>query len=155
MGGTMSMEKVLLEKNEQEPQFKYDMYLAGPFEEHVDEKWKSRIKEEFPDLNIYDPEDHQDCDWFKEDLMAIYHSRRFVCYAANFPMSATSFETGFFYAKLFDSDLSGGALRMREVIIIWNEDVKPAYGRKWYERAGTVVDSTDEAIELLRGIYSS
>lgn len=148
----MSLEKNLDSRIEVEPLPQYDIYLAGPWEKHQKEPYKSLIKEAFTDLNIYDPEDHQDGDYFIDDLESISKSKYLICYAPTFPNSASIFEAGYFYHLQEQLGLVDENHRCKNILVIWNEDIQPNYAKKWYERASILVSNTDEAIEVLKEI---
>lgn len=146
----MSLETVIETKIEEEFIPQYDMYLAGPWEKHQKEAYKTIIKEAFPDLNIYDPEVYQEGDYFKDDLESISRSKYLVCYAPSFPNSASIFEAGYFYHLQEELGLVDENLKCKRIVVIWDEDIQPNYAKKWYERGTILVSSTKEAIAILK-----
>lgn len=146
----MSLEKRKKTKIEEERIPEYDIYIAGPWEKYQKEAYKTLIKEAFPNINIYDPEDYQDGDYFQDDLEVISRSKYLVCYAATFPNSASNFEAGYFYHIQEKLGLLDKDLKSKKIIVIWDEDIQPNHGRKWYERATIVVSNTKEAIAILK-----
>ena len=132
---------------EKEPQLKHDIYLAGAWEKYCKTPFKSMIKTNFPDLDIYDPEDNQEGNWFEDDLEAIRNCRFLVCYACDIPMGASTFEMGYFYALQRQREANGEDFG--SIILIWEEDVQPIFAQEWHIRSGIMTDSVEGAIELI------
>lgn len=133
---------------EKEPQLKHDIYLAGAWERHSRIPYKTIIKGELEGLDIYDPEDYQSNNWFEDDLEAIRNSKYIICYANSIPMSATTFELGYFYAlqrqrEANDEDFG-------HIILIWEDGLIPEFAKKWHIQSGFIVDSPESAVELYR-----
>jgi hypothetical protein len=129
--------------------FKYDIYLAGPWEKYCITPWKSIIKKELSGVaKIYDPEDYQDGDWFENDLKAIRKSRYMICYANTIPMAAVNFEAGYQYCSQEQRKLKGK--KHGWIIMIWEDEISPKYAQKWHSRSGKIVDSAQNAVILYR-----
>ncbi len=133
---------------EKEPQFKHDIYLAGAWEKHSKTPYKTIIRRELDEIDIYDPEDYQDNNWFENDLEAIRNSKYIICYANNIPMSATTFELGYFYALQRQREADGE--EFGQIILIWEDDLMPEFAKKWHIQSGFIVDSPESAVELYR-----
>jgi hypothetical protein len=129
---------------EKEPKPRHNIYLAGAWEKYCKVPYKTVIKGWFPELDIYDPEEHQE-DWFENDLEAIRNSDCIICYANDIPMSACTFELGYFYSFLRQEEAD--EIRNRMIILIW-EDIEPQYALEWHLKSGFVTDSVEGAIEL-------
>lgn len=136
---------------EKEPQLKHDIYLAGAWEKYCKTPYKAIIKSGLSELDIYDPEDYQEGNWFEDDLEAIRNSKCIICYANDIPMSAATFELGYFYSlqRQREADGEGG---FGQIIIIWEDDLSPEFAKKWHTQSGFVVDSPESAVELYKSI---
>ena len=132
-------------------QFKYDVYLSGPWEKHCKTPYKTMIKNLLPFLSIYDPEDYQNADWFEDDLEAIQNSKCIICYANNIPMSASVFEIGYFFALSRLSELDSNY--SRHIIIVWEDVLEPTFAKKWHARSGYLVNSIESAVSLYKKLY--
>ena len=137
---------------EKEPQLKHDIYLAGAWERYCKTPYKTIIKRELDWLDIYDPEEHQDGNWFEEDLKAIRNSKYIICYASDIPMGANAFELGYFYA--LQRQKEANEEEFGHIILIWEDSLKPDYAKEWYFRSGYVVDSVEDAVEVCK-LFSS
>ena len=131
---------------------RFDIYLAGNWQEDFYTPYKRYIKEAFPEEVIYDPEDFEDDKWFGRDLNVLDNTKCLICYANDLPMSSCSFEMGYFYNKILE-DKKNGLPETRRIIIIWEEGVKPKYSVRWYKHFAHIVDDVNDAIELYEQIY--
>lgn len=136
---------------EREPQPRHDIYLAGAWERHCKTPFKSIIKEALSSCDIYDPEQYQEGNWFEDDLEAIRDSRCIICYANEIPMSASTFEMGYFYSLQRQREANGEDFG--HIILIWESDVQPEFAQKWHTQSGFVVDSVEGAISLYKQLY--
>lgn len=138
---------------------KYDIFLAGPWENFAPAPYKRKIKEAFKDKKIYDPEkerlDFYDDihatlkdDWFAINYDALLNSVAMVALVPQFPFPGVGPETGIFYS----SHCKKVGEPLEELVIIWPEAVKPDYGKQVAKHMGYVVENTNEAISRLRAV---
>ncbi|MCD6215606.1 MAG: hypothetical protein J7J92_00845 [Candidatus Aenigmarchaeota archaeon] len=138
---------------------KYDIFLAGPWENFAPAPYKRKIKEAFKDKKIYDPE--KEClnfyddvhavlrkDWFALNYDALSNSLSMVALVPQFPFPGVGPETGIFYS----SHCKKAGEPLEELIIIWPETVKPDYGKRVVRQMGHLVKDTNEAILKLKAV---
>jgi hypothetical protein len=142
---------------EGEPEIQWDIALIGPWEKYTNQKYKTTIKEAFNELSIFDPEEHQEDnegDYFTTDLEAYLRTRILVIYMPSFN-SAALFEAGYFYRQLQISGLIDTKEPSRNIVTIWDDSqIEKPYAKKWFERVGAVVQTDQEAVEVVRDMLN-
>jgi len=124
---------------------KYDIFMAGVWEEYAPFPYKSMIKETFPHLKIYDPEDYNDEIWFQRNYEALKESKLFFVLACDvlFPMSAV--ETGIFYNMHGD-----GKMPLDDIVAVFPEELGAVFGEYAAERYGKVFHTMEDAIDYMK-----
>ena len=132
----------------------YDLFLAGPWEQFSPEKYKTKIKQAFPNKRIFDPEadpSQKKGDWFETNYDAIKTSERMICYVSSLPFPGNAFEAGMFYLYQRERNL----YMADKMIVIWKEDIQPAFGKDVIRRCPAIVlNNTEKAISLLKIIFN-
>lgn len=130
---------------------KYDIFLGGPWEKYAPFPYKTMIKEAFPELNLFDPEERpsqETGDWFVDNYQALHNSKTMLALVPEFAFPGVAPEVGIFY-QVNSKDPSKP---LDEIVIIWPEIVKPDYGKKVAAKMGYVVENPEEAISRLKPI---
>jgi hypothetical protein len=138
---------------EKEPE--YHIYLSGQWERYAAVPYKTIIKDSLPSLKIFDPEEHQEeneGNFFRTDKEAIRNSKYIICYGPPFAMSASTFELGYFYARMEQEGEVDNDLPLRNLIVIWDKDIKPKHGKKWYSKTGFLVETPEAAVEIIKDL---
>ncbi|MFW5871661.1 MAG: hypothetical protein ACOCUT_00995 [bacterium] len=133
----------------QQEQKRYDLFLSGPWEQYSEVPWKSELKKAFPTKQLYDPEDHQNGDWFVTNGQAIERSSSMVVYVPEFPFSGAGLEAGIFYERIRSS---WGAKPSPNLIYLWRDSVQPDWGKEVAKRTGIVVPTLEETIKALQKV---
>lgn len=124
---------------------RYDIFLAGVWEEYATFPYKSMIKENFPKLRIYDPEEYNDEIWFQRNYEALKESRLFFVLACDvlFPMAAV--EAGIFY------NMHGnGKTPSDDIVAVFPEELEAVFGEYVAERYGKVFNNIEDAINYMK-----
>lgn len=130
---------------------KYDVFLAGPWEQYAKEPYKSRLKQNLPQLKFYDPETdsrQKEGLWFEDNYDAIKNSNVLVSHECNFPGSGTTRETGIFYGLHGD-----GIKPLDRLVTIFFEDLKPRWGVDVAEKMGVLVYNVQQAEHYLKKFF--
>lgn len=123
----------------------YDIFLGGPWERYTHIPYKSLIKSAFPTANIYDPETVQK-DWFDRNLSALRKSTVLLAFAPAFPLPGVGPEIGVYYEHRL---LMG---RQPNIVVVWPEELTPAWGQEVLAHMGKIVGTVEEAIVAVAGI---
>lgn len=123
------------------------VYLAGQSNEY-EHNWKEIFKK-ISGFKFYDWEfdsDQMSPDtFFPDDMKAVYNSDILIANPGIAPSEATWIEIGSFYAK----QIKNPGDYCKNLIIIWKPDRNPKWSIDFVKKAGTVVESVDEAISEL------
>lgn len=124
-----------------------NVYLAGQSNEH-DDNWKELFKD-MEGFKFYDWEVDSDQTspetFFPDDLRGIKNAHILVANPGIAPSEATWFETGYFYSL----NTKNPGKKCERLIIIWQDDRKPAWSIEFIKRAGVIVSTFEEAKEEL------
>lgn len=137
----------------EEREFKYDIYIAGVWERYCSNRYKEIIEESLPTLRCYDPEIHQDGDFFPDDLDALSNSEIIVANISDFTMQAIGFEIGYIYSLLKSRGYTNDILPTPNVILIWDPNII-SYGRRFWERVGIIVETPQEAVVEIKKYFN-
>ncbi|MDO8669733.1 MAG: hypothetical protein Q7K65_05605 [Candidatus Buchananbacteria bacterium] len=130
----------------------YDIFLGGPWEDYSPIPYKQIIKAAFPDLALYDPEEHQTGDWFINNCLAVKLSRSMFILVPDFPFPLVAIEAGMYYTMHNHGDCQIG---LDNLVILWPQNVVPDYPKKHLSRLGQRVETIEDGIERLKCLFKS
>lgn len=126
------------------------VYLAGQSNEH-DHNWKEQFKS-IPGFEFYDWEIHSDQTsadtFFPDDLRAVNSADILIANPGMAPSEATWIEIGYFYGN----NIKEPGQFCDRLIIIWQEGRNPKWSIEFVYKAGYVVSTFQEAINILNGL---
>lgn len=134
----------------QTEEMKYDIFLGGPWEEYCPISYKKIIKEAFPDLRIYDPEDYQGSDYFEMNYAVMQSSKSMFVMVPNFPFPLVAVEAGLYYAM---HNHGNPAIRINNLVILWPYCVVPDFSKMSLNHLGQVTETIEDAIARLRLLF--
>lgn len=136
------------------------IFLAGPWEKYQPIMYKSTLVTSVltkclqssdifvKDIDFYNPENHQDGDWFENNYWAIKQSNIMMAYVPEFPMPGVAAEVGMFY-HMHQKNCN----ILNNLVIWWPNDVKKT-GQSVFKRMGiitnTLEETTDKIMECLK-----
>ncbi|MBD3366055.1 hypothetical protein GF360_01790 [candidate division WWE3 bacterium] len=123
------------------------VYLAGQPNQY--DPWRKQF-ENIQGFDFYDPDTDSDQSspdtFFPQDLQAIYDSEILIAYPGTKPSEGTWIEVGYFLA--LNTETPGD--RCKTLIIIWPDEREPKWSIEFPRRAGTLVDTVEEAVIELK-----
>lgn len=129
------------------------VYLAGQPNEYAD-NWKEEFKK-IEGFKFYDPEYDSDQSspdtFYPQDLAAVKNADILVANPGTAPSEATWMEVGYF----INSHTKNPGDFCESLIIIWSKEREPRWSIEFVRKAGHLVETLEEAKELLVGINQS
>lgn len=124
---------------------KYDIFLAGVWEQYAPFPYKSMIKERFKGYRIYDPEDYEDNNWFERNYFALKETGLFFILACPIPNSMASVEAGLFYEMHTEED----GHPLDNLVMVFPKELEPKFGKYAGEKYGKVFEDMEDALEYM------
>jgi len=134
-------------------QMRYDVFLAGPWEQYAKESYKDRLKSNLPHLKFYDPEIDSgqiNGTWFEDNYVGIKKSKLLVSHECTFPGAGTTRETGIYYGMYGD-----GKNPLENLVIIFFKDLQPDFGIEVAKKMGIVVYNVTEAENYIKRYFEN
>ncbi len=126
---------------------KLKVYLAGQSNEH-DNNWKEQFKNiescDFHDWEIDSDQTSADT-YFPDDLNGVKSADFLIANPGVAPSEATWIEIGYFYAH----NVEAPGDQCPNLIIIWQDERNPKWSIDFVRKAGQVVSTFEEAVQLL------